>query len=65
VKEEMSGIKDVLTKTTVANFVAGVAVLAGIGYAIYVRDSELVKNIVVSGLTYLLVTNAVKNNNHS
>ena len=37
-------------KTTLANFVAAIVVVGGMGYAIYMRDTDLVKSITLFGL---------------
>jgi len=49
----MMSIKDLISKTSMANVVAGFATVAGIIYAFYTMNTELIKYITIAGLSYL------------
>ena len=56
--------KELINKTTIANVCAGVCVVGMLVYAVYVKDTELVKLAGVFSFGYLfgLKTNHVTNN---
>jgi len=46
-------LKESLTKSTLANIAAFIIVVSGLGYAIYTKNTELVKSLLLFGLGYL------------
>ena len=45
-------IQEIIDKATLANIAAFVIVVGGFFYAVYTKDSELVKSILLIGLGY-------------
>jgi len=46
-------LKEIISKASIANVVAGIVVVAGLIYAFYTSNQELMKTITLVGLGYL------------